>query len=123
NAFTQNQLATDPIRQAIQDTRHHAWITPLHQDQVRAVKAILLLLQAGVLCLLLIGVVNVAGLGLIRASGRTKEFAIRQSLGSSWRRIAGAVLAETVLLALAGGALGVCFAASGILSMDRLRLD
>jgi predicted permease len=100
DVFIHSQLATDPFRQAIQDSRYCARITPLHQDQVRAVKPILLFLQAGVLCLLLIGVVNVAGLALIRASGRAKEFAIRQSLGASRRRIAATVLTETVLLAL-----------------------
>jgi predicted permease len=119
----ESQLNTDPIRRTIQDARHRAWIAPLHQDQVRAVQPILLLLQAGVLCLLLIGMVNVAGLGLIRASGRAREFAIRQSLGASRNRIAATVLTETVLLALAGGALGVCFAAWSIQFMDRLGLE
>jgi predicted permease len=123
DALIEDQLAGDPVRRAIEDSRHQVRIAPLHQDQVRAVKPILLLLQAGVLCLLLIGVVNVAGLGLIRASGRAKEFAIRQALGACRKRIAVSVLTETVLLALAGGALGVCFAALGIQLMDRLSLQ
>jgi ABC-type antimicrobial peptide transport system permease subunit len=54
---------------------------------VKAIRATLLLMQAGVLFLLLIGGVNLVNLLLIRASSRTKELAIRQSLGASRRHV------------------------------------
>lgn len=123
DALNERQLSDDPARQAIQDTGYRARVSPLHQDHVRAAKPILLLLQAGVLCLLLIGVVNVAGLWLIRASGRARELAIRQALGANRRQVAATIIVETVLIALAGGTLGVCFAAVGIQLSDRLGLD
>src|SRR5207247_2008243 len=58
---------------------------PLHADHVRSVRPTLLLMQAGVVFLLLIGAVNLVNLLLIRASGRAKEMAIRQAMGASRR--------------------------------------
>src|SRR6266571_5010591 len=52
-------------------------VLPLHADHVRSIRPTLLLMQAGVFFLLLIGAVNLVNLLLIRASGRAKEMAIR----------------------------------------------
>src|SRR2546430_17080298 len=52
---------------------------------------------------LLIACANVANLMLARAPGRTREFAVRGALGGAPRRLAGEVLAETLLPFLAGG--------------------
>ena len=76
-------------------------VVSLHGDQVAAVRPILLLLQAGVLALLLIGAVNLVNLLLIRASGRLKELAVRQALGASRRRMMMEILVETFMLAFA----------------------
>ena len=74
----------------------------------------MLLLQAGVLFLLLIGSVNVTNLLLIRANGRVKELAVRQSLGASRRHIVTEVMVETIVLTLVGGLLGLAVGAGGI---------
>jgi ABC-type lipoprotein release transport system permease subunit len=102
-------------------------VVSLHADHVRSIRPTLCLMQAGVFFLLLIGAVNLINLLLIRASGRAKEMAIRQSMGASRRHVVRQVLTETVLLSTAGGLLGVVAGAWGthllqVLGANRLPL-
>src|SRR6476469_2886225 len=89
-------------------------VRPLHAEHVRSIRPTLLLMQAGVFFLLLIGAVNLVNLLLIRASGRAKEMAIRQSMGAGRRHVVTQVMTETVSLTFAGGLLGVVAGAWGI---------
>src|SRR5213075_492570 len=95
-------------------------VLPLHADHVRSIRPTLLLMQAGVFFLLLIGAVNLVNLLLIRASGRAKEMAIRQSMGASRRHVVRQVLTETVVLTAIGGLLGVQIGAWGIRLLEVL---
>ncbi|MBI2510856.1 MAG: ABC transporter permease [Opitutae bacterium] len=114
DAFNAEQLKDDPYAHLIKGAGYQTKVFALHADHVREVRPILLLLQGGVLFLLLIGGVNLVNLLLIRASGRAKEIAVRQALGASRRDIANGVVLETVLLALAGGLLGLAIGAGGV---------
>ncbi|HYI92956.1 MAG TPA: ABC transporter permease [Bryobacteraceae bacterium] len=109
------------------DAGFRSLVVSLHTDHVATIRPALLLLQAGVFVLLLIGVVNLINLLLIRANGRGKELAVRQSLGATQSQLVSEVVIETTVLALVAGVLGFVGAAGatellGILGADRLPL-
>jgi predicted permease len=79
----------------------------LHDDGVRDIRRPLLVLQSGVVVLLLIACVNVAGLLVARAAGRSRETAVRLALGAGTRRLFSQCVAEGLVLAGLGAAAGL----------------
>lgn len=95
----------------------------LREFTVGELRPMLLVLQASVLAVLLIACANVANLQLARMAARRKELSIRTVLGARRGRLAGLVLAESLLLSGFGAVLGVVLAAGGLQLVRALGLD
>jgi predicted permease len=85
-------------------------VVPLSSELIRDVRSILWVLLAAFGFILLIGCANVGNLLLVRAVSREKEMAIRATLGAGRLAVIRQMLVEGMLLALAGGALGLLLA-------------
>jgi predicted permease len=94
------------------DLRVH--VGRLGETVVGRIKPTLYTVLAAVALLLLIACSNVANLMLARATVRAKEFALRTALGAARARIVRLLIVESLILAMAGGALGILLASSGL---------
>jgi putative ABC transport system permease protein len=101
--ITQGMAQTNPVFNA----GFSADIVPLREVFVGSWRRILMILFGVVACVLLISCANVANLLLARTATRTRETAIRVALGASRLRIVRLLLMESLLLAGAGGLLGL----------------
>ena len=111
NAIARTRMAEYPRPQwaALQD----GFIAnPLQDELTRSVRPALIAVAGAVILLLTIACVNVTNLLLAQGAARHGELSVRTALGASRSRIIRQLLAETLLLAVMGGGLGIVLAHS-----------
>ena len=121
DALNRQNLERFPkYRKLLEQARFGTKVVGLKDEMVSDVRPTLSLLQAAVAFVLLIGCVNVANLMLVRSNIRMREHAIRFSLGASRWRLAGQLLAESIMLAGLGGLVGVLTGLAGVRALAYL---
>jgi predicted permease len=93
---------------------------PLQEDLAKPQRGQVLVLMSAVAFILLIACANLAGLMLIRTGRREREIATRLALGATHGAILRQIMTEPVLLAMAGGAIGLVVATEALTLVSRL---
>jgi predicted permease len=96
-------------------------LRPLRDEVVRNVGDVLWVVMGTIGLVMIVVAANVANLLLVRAEARQQELAVRSALGAGWGRIVRDLLAESLILALMGGAIGVGLAHEGLHWLIALR--
>jgi predicted permease len=110
-----NLAATHPVDDGV-----GVIVRRLIDTRAGPMRPMLFLLTGAVALILLIACVNLANLLLARNSARQQELALRAALGSGRRGLIRLLLAETLVLSLAGGAAGLLLAYAGLVSLARI---
>ena len=121
-AVSEMETITTRLRQQYPETNNRSFnpVVSLHTHLVGETRPMLLLLFGAVGFVLLIACANVANLLLVSAASRQKEMAIRTALGASRMRVMRQMLTESLILAFAGGAIGLLLAIWGVALMMKL---
>ena len=120
-SLLQAQAETDAIVAKLREINtiaatagQHFQLVPMKQHLVNEVRPTILALMGSVIFLLLIACANVANLMLVRASARERELAVRAALGAGWWQLVRQTLAEAIVIAALGTAIGAGLAYLGI---------
>jgi len=115
-------LAADQLRRQFPKELEHtgAIVIPLSDEISKQSKLLLTALSGAALCVLLIACLNLANLLLARALARQKELSIRTALGAGRERLIRQLVTESLVLALAGGALGTLLASLALPLLTKL---
>ena len=122
-ALSDLKVIAGNIEKQYPDTNYKvsAVVVPLHDVVVGKSKDSLAILMWAVALVLLIACANVANLLLSRAVARHREMGIRAALGAARSRLVRQLLTESVLLGIAGGAVGVALAYYGVQWMSSIK--
>ncbi len=122
-AQAQTELAS---RQAALSVGKWQWMTvlgqrvaPLPEFVTRDARSPVLLLFAGIGCVLLMACANLANLMLVRASGRRREMQVRAALGASMGQVLAQTMAESAVLVGVSGVAGVALAVFAVAALER----
>ena len=119
-----NAIALAPVREFPRPPwaamPHGLIVNSLQSEVTRGVRPVLLAVLGAVLLLLLVASVNVTNLLLARGAQRRAEFSMRTALGAARPRLIRQLLAESLLLAALGGALGMIVAQFGVQALVAL---
>ena len=113
-------INSQTYRAFLTDGEYAPRVNLVQEDLVGDLKRPLWILLGTVGMLLLIACANVANLFLVRAEGRQRELAVRVALGANRLRLVGQLMAEALVLAGLGCALGLGAAAAGLPALLRL---
>ena len=102
------------------DNGRDAQVVPLRDQLLGSIRPLLLLLYGAVAVMLLVACANVANLLLMRGAGRRRELALRVALGAGRGRLVRQLMTESLVLAVAGGALGLIVARGGVRAILRV---
>ncbi len=108
-----NVIAAGLAKSYIDDRDEGIKVVPLYEELVGPVRPAFLILLAAVTLVLLIACVNISSLHLARGTVRAKELGLRAALGAGRARLIRQLLTEAVLLAIAGGTVGLALAVAG----------
>jgi predicted permease len=121
-ARAEMQMIAGQLERAFPDAnaRTGATVNHLRDELPRQARLLPLALLGAASCVLLIACTNLTNLLLARAMVRRKELAVRAALGAGRERLVRQLLTESLVLAFAGGTLGVLIAASAVPVLSRL---
>ena len=102
------------------ETGHRVYASYLTEETVGDVRQTLLIMMGAVGLVLLLACANVASMLLVRNSARVREIAVRTAVGAGQSRLARQLLTENLVIATAGGVIGVALAGIGLKSLIAL---